>query len=90
MLLILDLQVGLYQLARDWDATLYRDNMLAHAELGKLFDIPVVMTTSAQTGPNGPLPKEILEMYPDAPLIQRQGEVKCVLSYPPSTFDIRE
>ena len=89
MLLILDLQVGLYQLARDWDATLYRDNMLAHAELGKLFDIPVVMTTSAQTGPNGPLPKEILEMYPDAPLIQRQGEVKYVISYPHSTFSIR-
>ena len=26
-------------------------------------------------GPNGPLPKEILEMYPNAPLIKRQGEV---------------
>lgn len=75
MLLILDLQVGLYQLVRDFDATLYRDNMIAHAALGKLFDLPVVMTTSAQQGPNGPLPKEILDMYPDAPLIKRQGEV---------------
>lgn len=92
MLLILDLQVGLYQLVRDFDATLYRDNMIAHAALGKLFDLPVVMTTSAQQGikeqcentmkvlmiclgPNGPLPKEILNMYPDAPLIKRQGEV---------------
>ena len=86
MLLILDLQVGLYQLARDWDATLYRDNIMAHAELGKLFDLPVVLTTSAQQGPNGPLPKEMLAMYPDAPLIQRQGEVKYVpslLSLPP-------
>lgn len=80
MLLILDLQVGLYQLARDWDATLYRDNMMAHAELGKLFDLPVVMTTSAQTGPNGPLPKEMLALYPNAPLIQRQGEVKYATS----------
>ena len=26
-------------------------------------------------GPNGPLPKEVLEMYPDAPLVKRQGEV---------------
>lgn len=26
-------------------------------------------------GPNGPLPQEILDMYPNAPLIQRQGEV---------------
>ncbi|KAF1975396.1 Isochorismatase hydrolase [Bimuria novae-zelandiae CBS 107.79] len=75
MLLVLDLQVGLFQTARDWDPTLYRENILAHAELGKLFNLPVVMTTSAETGPNGPLPKEILEMYPDAPLIKRQGEV---------------
>lgn len=50
MLLILDLQIGLYQIARDWDPTLYRDNMIAHAALGKLFDLPVVMTTSAETG----------------------------------------
>ena len=26
-------------------------------------------------GPNGQLPQEILDMYPNAPLIQRQGEV---------------
>ncbi|KAK5195339.1 hypothetical protein LTR16_006998 [Cryomyces antarcticus] len=49
--------------------------MLAHAATGKLFNIPTILTTSAQQGPNGPLPKEILEMYPDAPLIKRQGEV---------------
>ena len=50
MLLILDLQIGLYQLARDFDATLYRDNMIAHSAIGQIFDIPVVMTTSAQQG----------------------------------------
>ncbi|KAF2658540.1 Isochorismatase hydrolase [Lophiostoma macrostomum CBS 122681] len=77
MLLILDLQVGLYQLARDWDATLYRDNIMAHAELGKLFNLPTVLTTSAQQGPNGPLPKEMLALYPNAPLIKRQGEVNA-------------
>lgn len=50
MLLILDLQEGLYNLARDFDATLYRDSMIAHSAIGKVFDLPVVMTTSAQTG----------------------------------------
>jgi hypothetical protein len=50
MVLILDHQVGLFQLVRDWDASLYRNNMIAHAALGKLFDIPVVMSTSAETG----------------------------------------
>lgn len=68
--------------------------MIAHSALATAFtDLPVVMTTSAETGPsllfsshishpltpspgpNGPMPQEILDMYPDAPLIKRQGEV---------------
>jgi nicotinamidase-related amidase len=43
--------------------------------MGRLYGIPVVITTSVESGPNGPLPKEILEMYPDAPYIARPGEV---------------
>lgn len=50
VLLIVDHQVGLFQLARDFDPTLYRDQMIAHAALAQVFDLPVVMTTSAQTG----------------------------------------
>lgn len=62
MLVVLDLQDGLYTIARDFDASLYWNAILAHASLGKLFDLPVVLSTSADTGPNGPLPKAILEM----------------------------
>jgi len=52
--------------------------MMAHAALGTVFtDIPVIMTTSAETGPNGPLPQEFLDWYPDAPLIQRNGEINA-------------
>jgi nicotinamidase-related amidase len=43
--------------------------------MGKLFDIPMVMTTSFETGPNGSLPREFLETYPDAPLIARPGQI---------------
>lgn len=50
VLIILDIQVGLYQLARDFDPTLYQQNILAHAALGKVFDIPTIITTSAETG----------------------------------------
>ncbi|EAQ91310.1 hypothetical protein CHGG_03245 [Chaetomium globosum CBS 148.51] len=58
--------------------TLYRDSMMAHASLGTLFkDLPVIMTTSTEIGPNGVLPQEILDMYPDAPLIKREGEVNA-------------
>ena len=85
LLLILDLQDGLYGLARDFDPTVYHNNMMAHSAIGKVFDIPVVMTTSAQTGPNGPLPDEILDMYPDAPLIERQGEVGFTRRFNPGS-----
>jgi hypothetical protein len=71
------------------------NDSLAYAALGKVFDLPVVMTTSAETGqfalqwsagtfilitsagPNGPLPKEITQMFPKSPLIKRNGEVNA-------------
>jgi len=74
-LLVIDHQVGLFQLARDFEPNQFKLNIFAHAAIGQLFGLPVVLTTSAETGPNGPLPREIREIYPNAPLIQRQGEV---------------
>lgn len=50
LLLIVDFQEGLINLVRDFDPTVYRNNYLAHASLGKAFDLPVIMTTSAETG----------------------------------------
>ena len=73
LLLVLDLQTGLYGLARDFDPTLYYNNMIAHAAIGKLFDLPVVLSTSAQNGPNGNLPKEILGESASAPWLSRRG-----------------
>ena len=60
---------------RDFDTIAYRNHMFAHAGIAQLFSIPIVLTTSAESGPNGQLPKEILSMYPSAPLIRRNGEV---------------
>ncbi|KAJ7085166.1 Isochorismatase-like protein [Mycena belliarum] len=75
MLLIVDHQVGLFQLVRDFGPEEYRNNILAHAAVGKVFNLPTIMTTSAETGPNGPLPKEILQMHPNGVLVKRNGEV---------------
>ncbi|KAF9528199.1 Isochorismatase-like protein [Crepidotus variabilis] len=77
VVLIVDHQVGLLQLVRDYQADEFRNNILAHAALAKVFALPTVLTTSAETGPNGPLPKEIVEMHADAPLIKRSGEVNA-------------
>ncbi|KAH8834676.1 protein ycaC [Flagelloscypha sp. PMI_526] len=77
-LLIVDHQVGLFHLVKDYSGPVFRNSLLAHAALGKAFNLPVVMTTSAQSGPNGPLPKEILDMYPNVTVIMRQGEVSAM------------
>ncbi|KAM3551293.1 hypothetical protein MY1884_007796 [Beauveria asiatica] len=77
VLLIVDHQVGLFDFARDFDGGLFFRNMVTHASIGELFDIPVIMTTSDETGPNGPLPREILDMHPNATLIKRPGQVNA-------------
>ncbi|KAI0790082.1 ycaC protein [Abortiporus biennis] len=77
ILLVVDTQEGLFQIARDQVPSAYKSNILAHAELGKVFNLPVVLTTSADSGPNGPLPQEIIDMFPNSPFIRRNGEVNA-------------
>ncbi|KAF8900916.1 Isochorismatase hydrolase [Mucidula mucida] len=77
VLLVVDHQMGLFQLVRDYPPEEYKNNIMAHASLGKVFNLPTILTTSAETGPNGLLPREIIEMHPDAPFIKRQGEVNA-------------
>lgn len=50
LLLVVDHQEGLFQLARDQSSVAMKNNLLAHAELAKVFDLPTVLTTSAETG----------------------------------------
>lgn len=76
-LLVVDHQEGLFQMARDQDPIGVKSNILAHAELARVFNLPTILTTSAETGPNGPLPQEIINMHPDAPFIKRNGEVNA-------------
>lgn len=59
-LIVVDHQLGLSMLVHDYEPTFFRQSILAHAALGKLFDLPTILTTSADTGPNGALPKEII------------------------------
>ncbi|EEB95293.1 hypothetical protein MPER_05756, partial [Moniliophthora perniciosa FA553] len=77
MLLVVDHQIGLFELVKDYEPVEYRNNVLAHAALGKVFDLPTILTTSTDNGPNGPMMQEILDMHSDAPLVRRQGEVNA-------------
>jgi len=76
-LLIVDHQVGLLNVVHDYTPGDFYRNILMHASLGKEFNLPVVLTTSVETGPNGPLPKDILDIYPNATVIKRPGEINA-------------
>ncbi|KAH7097010.1 isochorismatase [Auriculariales sp. MPI-PUGE-AT-0066] len=76
-MLIVDIQEGLFQLVHDIEPREFRHNIKAYSALGAFFDLPTVITTSAETGPNGPVPPEILADHPKAPHIKRNGEVNA-------------
>lgn len=40
----------------------------------KYFNLPTILTTSFETGPNGPLVPELKEIHPDAPLFHVQAK----------------
>ncbi|KAK7682065.1 hypothetical protein QCA50_015029 [Cerrena zonata] len=77
VLLVVDHQEGLFQLSRDQHPVAFKSSILAHATLGKIFNLPTILTTSAETGPNGPLPQEIIALHPNASFIKRNGEVNA-------------
>jgi nicotinamidase-related amidase len=39
--------------------------------------MPVVLTTSYEEGPNGPIAPGLKEMFPDVKIIKRQGEINA-------------
>ncbi len=76
-LLLVDHQVGLFSLVQDYEPDEFRNNVLALAGCGKTFKLPSILTTSAETGPNGVIMPELKEMYPDAPYIPRPGQINA-------------
>lgn len=66
-LLVVDHQIGLSQIVRDYDPTVFRQSLLGHAALGNLFNLPTILTTSAEQGPNNALPEEIIAVGNESP-----------------------
>jgi nicotinamidase-related amidase len=75
--LLVDHQTGLLSLVRDIDPDRFKNNVLALAELAKYFNLPTILTTSFETGPNGPLVPELKALFPDAPYIARPGQINA-------------
>ena len=77
VVLLVDHQAGLASLVREIDPDKFKNNTLAVAELAKYFNLPTILTTSFEDGPNGPLWQEIKDMHPDAPYIARPGQINA-------------
>jgi nicotinamidase-related amidase len=75
--LLVDHQAGLLSLVRDIDPDKFKNNVLALADAAKYFNLPTILTTSFETGPNGPLVPELKELFPDAPYIARPGQINA-------------
>jgi nicotinamidase-related amidase len=77
VVLLVDHQAGLLSLVRDIDPDKFRNNVLATADLAKYFQLPTILTTSFEQGPNGPLMPELKALFPDAPYIARPGQINA-------------
>ncbi|AJH20938.1 MULTISPECIES: isochorismate family cysteine hydrolase YcaC [Bacillus] len=76
--LLVDHQTGLISsLVRDYGVDEFKNNVLALANTAKFFDLPVILTTSFEDGPNGPLMQQLIELFPNAPKIARPGQINA-------------
>lgn len=75
--LLVDHQAGLLSLVRDIEPDTFINNVLALAASAKYFKLPTILTTSFESGPNGPLLPELKAAFPDAPYIARPGQINA-------------
>lgn len=75
--LLVDHQAGLISLVQDFSPSEFKNNVLALAACAQYFQLPTILTTSFEQGPNGPLVPELKTMFPDAPYIARPGHINA-------------
>ncbi|HEY7382729.1 MAG TPA: isochorismate family cysteine hydrolase YcaC [Beijerinckiaceae bacterium] len=77
VVVLLDHQTGLFSLVRDYEPVEFKNNVLALAACARHFDVPTILSSIMDYGPNGPLLPEIKAMLPDAPYVRRAGEINA-------------
>lgn len=77
VLLLVDHQSGLISLVQDFSPGEFKNNVLALAAVAKFFELPTILTTSFEDGPNGPIVPELKAAFPKAPFIPRPGQINA-------------
>lgn len=75
--LLVDHQAGLLSLVRDSHPDEFKNNVLALGDLARYFRLPTILTTSFESGPNGPIVPELRAMFPESPFIARPGQINA-------------
>ena len=55
VVLLVDHQTGLISLVQDFSPNEFKNNVLALGDIAKFFNLPTILTTSFDSGPNGPI-----------------------------------
>lgn len=77
VVLFIDHQSGLLSLVHDFSPTEFYNSVLALADIADYFNLPTILTTSFEQGPNGPIMPELREKFPHAPYIARPGQINA-------------
>lgn len=77
VVLLIDHQVGLMSLTDDMPAEQIKNSLLGLAKTAKTLGIPVLVTTSRDWGPNGPIVPELQAIFPDVEVIRRPGVINA-------------
>jgi nicotinamidase-related amidase len=75
--LFVDHQCGLIALVTNFSPSGFKNSVMALAEMAKFFNLPTILTTSFETGPNGPIMPELKELFPQVPFIARPGLINA-------------
>lgn len=69
--ILIDHQTGLFQFLPSVEALKLKNNIIALAKVAKRFNLPTLLTTSWPQGPNGPTMPELVELFPDLEIMER-------------------
>jgi nicotinamidase-related amidase len=76
-LLLVDHQTGLASGVADQLQPDFIDSVRALLNVGRIFELSTVISTSADDGPNGPLIPDIREAFPKNPVVHRPGQINA-------------
>uniref|UniRef100_B8HT65 Isochorismatase hydrolase n=1 Tax=Cyanothece sp. (strain PCC 7425 / ATCC 29141) TaxID=395961 RepID=B8HT65_CYAP4 len=87
-LILVDHQVGLFQFLPSVEPLKLKNNIIALAKVAQRFNLPTLLTTSWPQGPNGPTMPELVALFPDHEIIDR--DTVKFWDHPPSVAAVEK